>query len=90
MILFDVLMYPFTAPVNGTIWVIEQLRDKALAAISDPNQLRADLIELRIRYERGAISEEEYSQQSEMIWERLKLLSVDTEGDIDGDDADEE
>ncbi len=90
MILLDILSFPFTAPVKGTIWVLEQLRDRALAATSDPDQLRADLIQLRIQYERGAISDEEYSQQSEIIWERLKLLTVDTEGDIDGDNADKE
>ena len=61
-----------------------------MAATSDPDQLRADLIQLRIQYERGAISDEEYSQESDIIWERLKLLTVDTEGDIDGDDADKE
>jgi hypothetical protein len=90
MILLDILTFPFTAPVNGTIWVIEQLRDRALAAVSDPDQLRADLIQLRINYERGTISEEEYSQQSEVIWERLKLVAADSGGDRDGNDADEE
>jgi hypothetical protein len=90
MLLMDILAFPFTAPLNGTIWVIDQIRDRALAAISDPDQLRADLIQLQINYERGAISEEEYSEQSEVIWERLRLASVDAEGDIDGDDADEE
>jgi hypothetical protein len=90
MILLDILTFPFTAPVNGTIWVIEQLRDRALAAVSDPEQLRADLIQLRINYERGTISEEEYSQQSEVIWERLKLVAADSGGDTDGNDADEE
>ena len=90
MILWDILTFPLTAPVNGTIWVIEQLRDKALAEISDPDKLRADLIQLRINYERGTLTEEDYSQQSDEIWERLKLVTADSEGDINGDDADEE
>jgi hypothetical protein len=90
MILWDILSFPITAPVNGTIWVIKQLRDKALAEISDPDKLRGDLIQLRINYERGTITEEDYSQQSDEIWERLKLVTADLEGDINGDDADEE
>jgi Gas vesicle protein G len=90
MILLDILSFPFTAPINGTIWVIEQLREKALAEISDPDKLRADLIQLRISYDRGTISEEEYSEQADEIWERLKLVTADSEGDINGDDADEE
>jgi uncharacterized membrane protein len=89
MILWDILTFPIVAPVKGTVWVIEQIRDKALEEMYDPDKLRADLIQLRIRYERGAISEEEYSQQSETIWEQLKLVTADSEGDNDGDDADE-
>ena len=90
MMLWDILTFPYTAPIKGTIWVIEQLRDKALAEIYDPDQLRTDLLQLRISYERGTISEEDYSKQSDEIWERLRLVTADSEGDTDGFDADEE
>lgn len=90
MILWDILSFPFTAPIKGTIWVIEQLRDKALAEITDPDKLRTDLIQLRINYERGSISELEYSQQSEALWERMRLANSNSEGDADGNSTDEE
>jgi hypothetical protein len=90
MILLDILTFPFTAPVKGTVWVVEQIRERALAELYNPDQLRAELIRLQISYERGMISEEDYSKQSEEIWERLKLINADSEGDVDGDDADEE
>ena len=38
----------------------------------------------------GTISEEEYSLQADEIWERLKLVTTNSEGDINGNDADEE
>jgi hypothetical protein len=90
MILLDVLTFPFTAPLKGTIWVIEQIRDRALAEINNPDRLRADLIQLQISYDRGTISKADYSKRSNEIWERLKLVTVDSEGDADGDDANEE
>lgn len=90
MILWDILSFPVTAPLKGTIWVIEQIRDKVLAEINDPDKLRADLIQLRINYERGSISEVEYSQQSEAIWERMRLANANSEGDADGNSTDEE
>ena len=89
MILFDILAFPLVAPIKGTIWVLDQIRERAQAEISDPDKLRADLIQLRVSYERGNISEDEYSRQSDEIWERLRLTTADAEGDIDGDDADE-
>jgi hypothetical protein len=90
MILWDILTFPFTVPVNGTVWVVDQIRERALAELYNPDQLRAELLRLQISYERGMISEADYSRQSGEIWERLKLVNADSEGDVDGDDADED
>jgi hypothetical protein len=88
MILFDILAFPLVAPVKGTIWVLEQLQERARAELYDPEKLKGDIIQLRISYERGMIPEEEYSRQSKEIWERLKLATANLEGD-DSDTTDE-
>jgi hypothetical protein len=84
MILWDILTFPFTAPVNGTVWVVEQIRERTLAELYNPDQLRAELLRLQISYERGMISE------AEEFWDRLNLVNADSDGDVDGDDADED
>ncbi|TCL56795.1 gas vesicle protein GvpG [Hydrogenispora ethanolica] len=87
MNLLDILFFPFTAPVNGTIWAIQQIEKRAYAEMYDPDMLRAELLQLRISYERNMISQEEYDQKSQEIWDRLNLLT-DEEGDNNADAAD--
>jgi hypothetical protein len=87
--LLDVLLFPITVPLKGAIWVVRQLEERALAQFYDPEVLRAELIRLRISYERDAISQEEYRKKSEEIWERLKLATAnDREDNDDGDSTD--
>ncbi len=87
MNLLDILLFPFTAPINGTIWALQQIEKRAYAEMYDPNLLRAELLQLRISYERNMISQEEYDEQSQAIWDRLNLLT-DEEGDDDADTTD--
>lgn len=87
MNLLDILLFPFTAPINGTIWALQQIEKRAYAEMYDPNLLRAELLQLRISYERDMISQEEYDEQSQAIWDRLNLLT-DEEGDDDADTTD--
>jgi hypothetical protein len=89
MNLFDILLFPITAPVNGTVWVLQQIEKKARSELYDPQVLRAELLQLRVSYERNTISQAEYDEKSQVIWDRLKLLtSNEAEGDEDADSTD--
>jgi hypothetical protein len=91
MNLMDLFFFPVTAPIKGTLWVMEQIRDKAMKELYDPDTLRAQLLQLRISYERGTIEEVEYRERSEQIWEQLtESTTEDTDGDEDGYTTDEE
>lgn len=84
MILWDILAFPFVAPVQGSLWVIGQIHDQVMAELYDPDRLRNQLIQLQVRYELGNLAETEYLQQAAQVWERLKLaneMQVDTDNE---------
>jgi len=85
MNLLDLFTFPFTGPINGTIWAIRQIYDKAYSEMYDPEKLKADLIQLRIDYEREAISESKYNQKTREIWERLNASDDEDEEELEGD-----
>lgn len=90
MNLFDLLSYPITGPINGVIWVMKQLYDKAYTELYDPEKLKMELIQLRIQLERRLLSEEDYQERSKDIWERLNILKEEPEGDDDDGSATDE
>jgi hypothetical protein len=86
MSLLDALFFPVVAPLKGTIWVLQQIEKRALDQLYNPDVLRAELLQLRISYERNTISLAEYQKKSQAIWERLNMITVnDGEDEDDGD-----
>ncbi len=59
------------APVRGTMWIAEQVREEALREFEDEDSIRARLADLEARYELGEITEDEYLTSEEELLERL-------------------
>ena len=59
------------APVRGTMWIAEQVREQALREFEDEDAIRARLEDLEARYELGEIAEEEFLRSEEELLERL-------------------
>lgn len=89
MSLGDILLFPILGPIKGFIWLLEQIEEKALEEMYDPETLRAELIQLRIGFERGDIPEEVYKRKAEELWGRLRTLATENlEGDENGSSTD--
>jgi len=70
------------APVRGTIWIAEQLREEAEREL-DPNvRLRLELEALQVRFELGELTAQELETAED---ELLALYGPDLEEVTDGD-----
>lgn len=84
MNILEVLSLPFTGPLKAAIWAAEQINEKVMAEMYDPDELRGQLLQVRISFERGAISQLEYDAQTAVIWERLR--AIESDGTVEGDE----
>lgn len=74
LFLFRLLTFPVTGPVKGFQFVLEQIRDQALAEMLSEDQIHALLIEASIRHQEGEISDEEYQELETKLVEELNTL----------------
>jgi Gas vesicle protein G len=59
------------APVRGTVWLAERIKEQAEAEYYDEKVIRAQLMEIDAAREAGEISEEEAAQAEDQLLERL-------------------
>lgn len=68
------------APIEGVLWVARVLQQVAERELNDPAVLRARLQEAEAAYARGEISEQEFEQVQDALFERLVELSATPRG----------
>ena len=61
------------APVRGTIWIAEQIRQQAEEEFYDPATIRAQLEQVDRARAAGEVSEEEATQFEDELVERLLI-----------------
>jgi hypothetical protein len=59
------------APVRGTAWIAEQVRQQALTELDDDGATREQLMELQALHEAGEIDDEELAQAEDELLEQL-------------------
>jgi Gas vesicle protein G len=59
------------APVRGTVWLAERIKEQAEAEYYDEKVIRAQLMEIDAAREAGEIGEEEAAQAEDQLLERL-------------------
>jgi hypothetical protein len=79
---------PFLGPLQGVIWVFQQIEEWALSEMYDPEKLKAELIQLQVSYERGEMSEADYLEAATHVWKRLREASQ-RESDLEDSDSSE-
>lgn len=61
------LTLPITGPLEGIIWMGEQLLERASAEIDDKENLSKRLLALQLAFDMGEISEEDFEIQEEEL-----------------------
>jgi hypothetical protein len=59
------------APVRGTAWIAEQIRDQAVEELYGEEAIQAQLQQLAERHEAGEIDDEELVRSEDELLERL-------------------
>jgi hypothetical protein len=74
MFLFRLLALPVTGPVKGFRFILEQIRDQALAEMLTEEEIQSLMIEASIQHQNGEISDEEYQEVEDRLLEELQTL----------------
>lgn len=68
------LLSPLTAPLDGIVWIGEQLLERAEAELDDRDNLNKRLLALQLAYDMGDISEEDFDEQEEELLLQIQAL----------------
>jgi gas vesicle protein GvpG len=82
--LFTALITLPLAPVRGTVWIAEKLREQAELELYDESAIEAGMLELQAARESGLYEEREIEEAEDALIERLMTLRGYTEGEPDG------
>lgn len=61
-----------TAPLDGLLWIAEQIEERATAELEQKENLQKRLTTLQLRFDLGDISEEEFTAQEQEILEAME------------------
>ena len=61
------------APLRGTVWIAEQLAEQAARELDEPRNIRRELAEAQLAYDRGELTVEELAAIEDELLERLRL-----------------
>jgi len=73
-LLSEILLSPVTGPVRMVEFVTNRVKDQVEAEYYDEGKVRAELLDLTMRYDHGEIDDEEYRQQEATILEHLNQI----------------
>ncbi len=65
--IFKLLTFPVTGPIEGVTWLGEQILERANQELDEKENLNKRLLNLQLALDLGEISEEEYDKQEEEI-----------------------
>lgn len=69
-ILDDILLFP----INGVVWIAEQIKDSAEAELLDDSKVSETLMALQMQLELEEITEEEYQKKETELLDRLEEI----------------
>jgi Gas vesicle protein G len=73
-LLSEILLSPISGPVRTIEFVTKRIKDQVEAEYLDEGKVRAELLDLTMRYDRGEIDADQYKQQEAAILEHLNEI----------------
>ena len=70
----DLLTLPVLGAPRIVHWLAKKVTEEAERELLDEERVRAQLLELQIRYDLGEVSEEKYDEQESVLMERLNAI----------------
>ena len=67
------------APVRGTVWIADRLREQAERERDGTVAVRRELADLEIRHDLGEIDDDEYGRREEALLDALAEATADAD-----------
>jgi hypothetical protein len=74
LLIDDILLFPVTGPIAGVRWIMKQIQTMANEELFNDQVWKERLIELQMKLELGEISEEDYKEEEQVIFQRLREI----------------
>lgn len=72
--LLKLLTLPILGPIEGVIWIGEQIQERVDSEIDDRDNLQKQLLSLQLAFDLGDISEEEFEEKEEELLIKIQAL----------------
>jgi hypothetical protein len=73
--IFDFLLSPLTAPLNGLTWIGEKILEQAHPELDEKENLSKQLLALQLAFDMGEISEDEFDIEEEKLLLAIQALT---------------
>lgn len=83
------LLLPVMGPINGLIWIGEQIEERTNTEFDAQENLHKQLLSLQLKFDMGEISEEEFDEQEEEILLRIQALEEESRLSDESEDEDD-
>ncbi|MFM5889371.1 MAG: gas vesicle protein GvpG [Dolichospermum sp.] len=72
--LTQLLLMPIMGPLNGVVWIAEQIQERTNTEFDAQENLHKQLLNLQLSFDIGEISEEDFEIQEEEILLKIQAL----------------
>jgi len=72
--LTKLLLLPIMGPLNGVVWIAEQIQERTNTEFDAQENLHKQLLNLQLSFDIGEISEEDFEIQEEEILLKIQAL----------------
>jgi hypothetical protein len=74
-----------TWPLEGLVWIAEQVEDRATSELNNKESLQKQLTTLQIKFDLGEIEEEEFMEKEEALLEAIEAQILAEQAQADED-----
>lgn len=73
-----ILLLPVMGPINGLMWIGEQIQERTNTEFDAQENLHKQLLSLQLKFDMGEISEEEFDELEEELLLKIQALEAES------------
>jgi hypothetical protein len=83
--LTQLLLLPIMGPLNGVVWIAEQIQERTNTEFDAQENLHKQLLSLQLSFDIGEISEEDFEIQEEEILLKIQALEEEARLELEAE-----
>ncbi|MEH1869800.1 MAG: gas vesicle protein GvpG [Nostoc sp.] len=85
-----ILLLPLLGPINGLMWIGEQIQERTNTEFDAQENLHKQLLSLQLEFDMGEVSEEEFDAQEEELLLKIQALELEEESLLNAESEEDE